>query len=197
MARTLIALALAVTLPVASVRAEPSAETVEVVAKQHFARGKQLAAAKDFAHAYDEFAAGYVASHRAPFLFNMAECMRVLGDAQRARDLYTRYLEASPDGDLAAAARARVTELGGAVPEPPAAAPPAPVIPPPTDVAAAHVEAAAPAPTAIVVDEPKPIWHRAPFWIGVGLAIAGGAVGAYFLVHHRDSCAPPGCVELQ
>ncbi|HEY3802170.1 MAG TPA: hypothetical protein VGL61_06155 [Kofleriaceae bacterium] len=179
---------------VAPVRAEPTVDSTEVVAKQHFSRGKQLAAAKDFSHAYDEFAAGYVVSHRAPFLFNMAECMRVLGDAPRARDLYTRYLAASPDGELAAAARARVTELGGLAPEP-APPPAAPVIPPPPDVAA-QVVAAQPAPPVIVRESSPPLWHRTPFWIGVGLAVAGAAVGAYFLTHHQTSCAPPGCVEL-
>ena len=195
-------------------RAEPLAQpapTDEVAAKQHYARGKQLVAAKDFARAYDEFSAGYAASHRAPFLFNMAECMRVVGNQARARELYTRYLEASPNGDLAAAARIHVTELGGVVPEPAPApappstppAPPAPVLPPPQDVAAHIVEPAAaawppPMPELVVAhDAPRPFWRRPPFWIGVGIAVAGAAVGTYLVLHHHDSCSPPGCVELQ
>ncbi len=193
-ARFWMALAAMIALLVAPLHAEP-ADSDEIVAKQHFARGKQLAAAKDFARAYDEFAAGYVVSHRAQFLFNMAECMRVLGDAPRARDLYTRYLAASPDGDLSVAARTHVTELGGAAPEPPPIAQPAPAIPPPTEVAAQHV-VAEPQPV-VAIDRTPPIWHRTPFWIGVGLALVGGAVGAYYLTRHHDSCTPPACVELQ
>jgi hypothetical protein len=197
-ARFWIALVAMFALLVAPLHADPSADSDEIVAKQHFVRGKQLAAAKDFSHAYDEFAAGYVVSHRAQFLFNMAECMRVLGDAPRARDLYTRYLAASPDGDLSAAARARVTELGGAAPEPTPIEQKAPIVPPPTDVAAQHV-VAEPQPAVAIDREPpsRPLWHRAPFWIGVGLALVGGAVGAYYLTRHHDSCMPPGCVDLQ
>jgi hypothetical protein len=191
-----IAIAAMIALLVAPLRAEPAADSDEIIAKQHFARGKQLAAAKDFAHAYDEFAAGFVVSHRAQFLFNMAECMRVLGDAPRARDLYTRYLTASPDGELATAARAHVAELGGVAPEPPPIAQPTPTIPPPSEVAARQ----ATEPPAVAIDrEPpsRPIWHRAPFWIGVGLVVAGGVIGAYALTRHHDTCTPPSCVELQ
>jgi hypothetical protein len=193
-ARAVIAI---VALLAAPLHADSARDSDEVVAKQHFTRGKQLAASRDFAHAYDEFAAGYVVSHRAQFLFNMAECMRVLGDAARARDLYSQYLAANPDGELATAARTHVTELGGVAPEP-QQPPAAPSIPAPAQAAEQHVAVTEPAPIAIARDEPShPILHSVPFWVGVGVVIVGGAVGAYVLFHHHDSCSPPACVDLQ
>ena len=148
-ARAIIGCALLVT---AAVRAEPTGESV---AKQHFARGKELAAQAQYREAIDEFRAGYAASPRPLFLFNMGECARSIGDEALARDSYTRYLAADPNGALAATARAHLAELAMPAPTtrppptPPTTTPPPSMTPPPTTPppAAAPHEPAAPAPT--------------------------------------------------
>jgi tetratricopeptide (TPR) repeat protein len=175
-----------------TVNAQPPSD--ESVARLHFERGKQLVNAKDFAHAYDEFAAGYELTHRAPFLFNMGECERALGDAARARELYVRYLTTSPDGDLAGAARARLSDLGG-VPPPRAPAETAPivVIPSPKIVAEQQPPAA---PPIAIERRPAPLWHRTSFWIVVGAALVGGSVAVYAATRHEDRCTPPTCVMI-
>ena len=188
-----IAIAVAVASPI---YADPMPADTDAMARQHFERGKQLASAKDFVHAYLEFAAGYELGHRAPFLFNMAECARVMGDAPRARELYTQYIAASPQGDLAVAARARVIELGGAVP---AASPPAPPA-----ISRDVARSIAPPPSAVVQGpvaiEPAspPLWHRASFWIGVGAVLVAGSAAIYIESRRGGStCTPPACVTVQ
>src|SRR5262245_64281687 len=100
---------LIVALALRAAHADPATDQL---AKQRYEHAKQLVAARQFAAAFDEFSAGYDLSNRPQFLFNMGECKRALGDAPAARQLYQRYLLASPHGDLADTARARLSELG-------------------------------------------------------------------------------------
>jgi len=109
-------------IAVLGVPATTRADDTDQVAKQSFERGRQLAGEAKWTQAFDAFSAGYDASHRSVFLFNMAECARALDDAPRARGLYQQYLTASPSGDLADTARARMA----AMPAPPPVTTPAP-----------------------------------------------------------------------
>ena len=70
------ALLLASVATVSAARADPAADRA---AREHNDRGKQLVDRRAFADAFDEFSAGYDASGRPQFLFNMAECQRALG----------------------------------------------------------------------------------------------------------------------
>ena len=176
----------------APLAAQPSANDE---ARRHFERGKQLTSAKDFAHAYDEFAAGYDLTQLPPFLFNMAECERVLHDAPRARELYQRYLAASPQGDLANAARSRLAELG-----PPPAAPPVVEMPPPVVIPSPKVVAEQlpppPSPPPFMVEHhtSTPLLRRTSFWIAAGATLVAGSVAIYVVTRHGDTCKPPSCV---
>jgi hypothetical protein len=90
--------------------ARPSANA-DSVGRAHFQRGQKLSANGQYAAAYREFAAGYAATRRPLFLFNMAEAARANGDAPRARDAYLEFLRADPKSALAATARTRLAEL--------------------------------------------------------------------------------------
>jgi hypothetical protein len=105
---------LAFAIAVLAVPATTFADDTDQAAKQSFERGRQLAGEAKWAQAFDAFSSGYDASHRSVFLFNMAECARALDDAPRARGLYQQYLAASPSGDLADTARARLAAMPGA-----------------------------------------------------------------------------------
>ncbi len=81
-------------------------------AKASFDRGNALFKQGQYIEARAEFSAGYELSHRALFLFNIAECSRKNGDDARARDYYTQYLKVEPTGEMAALARQRLVALG-------------------------------------------------------------------------------------
>ncbi|HET7502080.1 MAG TPA: hypothetical protein VFK02_13780 [Kofleriaceae bacterium] len=79
--------------------------------RAHFQRGQKLSASGDYAAAYREFAAGYAATGRPLFLFNMAEAARASGDTAKARESYLEFLRVDPTSALAATARTRLGEL--------------------------------------------------------------------------------------
>jgi hypothetical protein len=109
----------------------PSA-AADAIGRAHFQRGQRLSASGNYAAAYREFAAGYAATKRPLFLFNMGEAARASGDVARARDSYLEFLRVDPRSALAATARTRLAELDRAagVPsprtEPPSRPEPAP-----------------------------------------------------------------------
>jgi tetratricopeptide (TPR) repeat protein len=178
--------------------------TSDQLAKDHYARAKELVAKKQYAAAYDEFSVGYDLSDRPQFLFNMAECKRLLGDAPHARQLYQSYLQATPQGDLADLARTRLAELGPPPAPVVAPAPPPPPAPPPTVAPAPkavdlqlHAEPPPPAMPPLV-DHPAspPLWHRTSFWMGVGAAVVVGTAVIYAATR-GPSCTSPTCVDLR
>ncbi|HUJ63104.1 MAG TPA: tetratricopeptide repeat protein [Kofleriaceae bacterium] len=81
-------------------------------AKAHYERGQTLYAGGQFAEARAEFLAGFELSHKPTFLFNAAECARLLGNSDAARDGYQQYLKLDPDGKLAQLAIQRLYDLG-------------------------------------------------------------------------------------
>lgn len=84
----------------------------DAAGRAHFQRGQRLSASGQYAAAYREFAAGYAATKRPLFLFNMGEAARAGGDAAKACDAYLEFLRVDPKSALAATARTRLAELG-------------------------------------------------------------------------------------
>ncbi|HEY0989681.1 MAG TPA: tetratricopeptide repeat protein, partial [Kofleriaceae bacterium] len=83
----------------------------DAVGRVHFQRGQRLSASGNYAGAYREFAAGYAATKRPLFLFNMGEAARANGDVAKARESYLEFLRVDPNSALAATARTRLAEL--------------------------------------------------------------------------------------
>jgi hypothetical protein len=169
MRKLLMALAMLVAMFASSARADDT----DQIAKQSYERGRQLAGESKYTQAYDAFSAGYDASHRPVFLFNMAECARALDDAPRARNLYQQFLAVSPTGDLASTARTRLAALGATAAPPPATPTPTPIArtttpattPPPvthatTPTPATHMPT--PTPVARTTTPPPAPTHTAP-----------------------------------
>lgn len=102
--RALPALLVAFVLAAWPVEAQQLTSDV-AAAKQHSKAGTRLFQASRYREALAEFLAGYEA-HPAPgFLFNVAECYRNLGDAERATENFERYLNEAPDGVMVNAAK--------------------------------------------------------------------------------------------
>jgi len=116
--------------------AQPKDDARAAAAKAYFERGDAHFKAGRFLEARAEFSAGYELSRRPLFLFNMAECSRLNGDADIARETYERYLLAEPNGAQAGLARQRLAALnvkpaGPARPDPKAEPPKTTPTPPP------------------------------------------------------------------
>jgi tetratricopeptide (TPR) repeat protein len=178
--------------------ADPSADDV---ARTHFERGKQLAAAGKYADAYVQFASGYMATPRPAFLFNMAEAARGMGDAQKAREAYERFLAAEPTGAVADTARRRLAELGATPPAPasPPAAQPKP-LPSPSEAAAHHASQPAPAVTRSAESEPdgRPLWKKWPLWAAVGGAVVATVVIVSVAASGKsEPTCDAGCIDLR
>ncbi|HEY1816077.1 MAG TPA: hypothetical protein VGG74_27205 [Kofleriaceae bacterium] len=204
---------------VASSAYADSNDQLAQAAKAHYEQGQTLYTAGRFAEARAEFLAGFELSKKPAFLFNAAECARLLGDTRVARDGYSKYLDLDPNGRLAMLAMQRLAELGTSqAPAPePAPTPPAPTPAPasaptpaptviPSPAAAAATASTAPAPIAITrASSPEDDAHTAQLerYAGIGLAGTGAALvltGAIFGFHSSSlssqvsgACAS-GCV---
>jgi len=119
-------------------------------AKQHYLRGEAYFKSKNFSEAMDEYQKGYLEKPDPVFIFNIAQCQRLLGNGAAAVEFYQRYLKEAPDGPGRPVAEREIAELrppqpeGAPAPEPstPPVAPPGPIVPLPAadqPVAAAAV----------------------------------------------------------
>jgi tetratricopeptide (TPR) repeat protein len=68
-------------------------------ARQHFANGKEAFQGKRYRAAFEEFQAGYEIDPRPGFLLDMAHAARKMGELEKARALYHRFLLVAPAGD--------------------------------------------------------------------------------------------------
>ncbi len=206
----------ATTVALAQPATSPPSASQQAEARAQFERGKSLTTAGKYRDAYAAFEAGYRAAPLPAFLFNMGEAARQLGDLARARIAYARYLEADPAGPLAATARDRLTELGGAAPAAPEPGPaparpsPAPTqpttrpsssspprLPPPRIKAEPTATDSRPTTTVMTLPPPRratPLWQRWPVWAAVGGVVVAGAVVGY-VVTREEPCGS-GCVRL-
>jgi tetratricopeptide (TPR) repeat protein len=168
-----------------------------------------------FGEALADYQSAYEAKPLPGFLFNIAQCYRNMGNFERARFFFRRYLALDPR----APNRHRVDELiaemtkqleakqaetapAAALTPPPVAAPSlAAVEPGPADTSASVLP-----PSSLGMSEPlvtakatapaparRPLWRRWWFWTGVAAVVAGGAVAAFLLT--RPETRTPGSLQ--
>ena len=150
------------------------AEDDETEARFHFRAGEALFRVGKYNEAIREFQAGYGLAPRAPFLLNIAQAYRRLGDVQNAIDAYQKFL------DLAAADDPRRADVESVLAELRAgrAPPPAVEVAPLRAPAAQPIAPSPPPPVAIVAPtppSPKPRPRRT-------LAIALGTVAGLLVI---------------
>jgi len=195
-----------------SVDDEKQARNLYERAEKNFDVGK-------FADALADYQSAYEAKPLPGFLFNIAQCYRNMGNFERARFFFRRYLTLDPRApnrrrvdeliaemskQLDAQAAAVVPTPGTAPPpvEAPLTVPPSPTAapPPPAPSAPSVASSASAAPagasdtlslTATATPEKRhPAWKRWWFWTGVGAVVVGGAAAAFILT--RPETQTPG-----
>jgi len=185
-------------------------------ARAHFQQGDTYFKLDRYANALQEFEQAYLAKQDPSFLYNIAQCHRLMGNRVEAIRFYKRYLNDAPSApnrpvaekhirDLESALGAE--ELTGARPAPPPVvappvAPPAGnAVPPPRETAPPPVALTAPPPAprsdAVLTNPPAPspadehpFYTKWWFWTGVGGVVVGGLLIA--LLANRDPSCPSG-----
>jgi tetratricopeptide (TPR) repeat protein len=174
----------------------------ERAARAHFQRAEKAFNLGKFDDALRAYEAAYEAKALPAFLFNIAQCHRNLGNAERAVFFYERFLALEPAAPNRATVEELIAEQRRKL-EPPKPAEPAPAPSPPAPSAppAERVEPGAPAPpppASFAAPPPgdrgedaaaRPVYTRWWFW-GAAAAVAGGAVAAILLA--RRDPAPAG-----
>jgi tetratricopeptide repeat protein len=169
-----------------------------------------------FPEALADYQSAYEAKPLPGFLFNIAQCYRNVGNFERARFFFRRYLALEPHApnrhrvdeliaEMSRQLEAKQAEAAAAAPAtspPPVDAKPVVVTPPPLAPVPALVEpmsTSQAAPSAVLVTAPvarpahRPVWKRWWFWTGVAAVVAGGVVATYVLT--RPETRTPGSLD--
>lgn len=169
-----------------------------------------------FAEALAAYQAAYEAKPLPGFLFNIAQCYRNMGDYERARFFFRRYLTLDPRtpnrrrvetliDEMGRLLQQRADEEAARPPAPPVVEPspeastPAPIAPPPAPAPAIQ-EPASPAPTVVALappvepaPAPTPAWKRWWFWTGAAVLAAGASVTVFVLT--QPETRAPGTLD--
>ena len=186
-------------------------------AREHSRQGDAYYKLEKYTNAIGEYEQAYLSKPDPSFLFNIAQCHRLMGHDAEAVKFYRRFLNDAPPNspsravadkhirDLEDAAKATSAEPAAAAPVPVTPLPPAnpPTAPPPTGVGATTPVAleatnpTSPSTTTPVVenssppasDEHKAFYYRWWFWTAVGAVVASGIViGVVASSGHDPSC---------
>jgi tetratricopeptide (TPR) repeat protein len=124
-------------------------------AREHYLQADAFYKLDRYANALQEYEQAYLAKPDPSFLYNIAQCHRLMGDKAEAIKFYRRYLQDAPNAPNREVAEKHIKDLEAAL----AAAPVAPVAAPAAPVAAP----AAPAPVSAAAGSPAaPAWTPAP-----------------------------------
>lgn len=184
-------------------------------AREHSRQGDSYYKLEKYTNAIGEYEQAYLSKPDPSFLFNIAQCHRLMGHGAEAIKFYRRFLnDAPPTNPSRGVAEKHIRDLEEssktAVVEPPASPPvtplppatPAPVSPPPTGVGATTpvaLEATNPTSTATTTpivensapaasDDQKPFYYKWWFWTAVGAVVATGIVIGVVASRHDPSC---------
>jgi tetratricopeptide (TPR) repeat protein len=192
--------------------ASPGREATREKAREHFQQGQRLFKVSRYREALEQFKEAFVAFEDPVFLFNVAQCHRLLGENAEAVLFYRRYLEAAPAAPQRARVNKWIAELEATAPGPSRtglAPPPVTVSPPPASGAAAPVRlnqapAEAEPSSAITLTSPppgpapdRPIYKRWWFWAGVGAAAILGAVAIGAAAKNRPVTCGSGIARCE
>lgn len=167
-------------------------------ARAHFEAGRVQYNLGDYKAAVHEFAAGYRLLPRPEFLVNLGQAYRRLGELERAREMYERFMaDAPPDDHARPQVKLLIDEVNREIARRASAAPPQPQ----------QNTTLTPIPELENPTPPKPpnatnvSFVRRNWWIFPvgGVVLAGIAVGIYFATRPTPlncSTAEFGCLPV-
>ena len=193
-------------------------------ARAHSQEGDAYYKLEKYANAITEYEQAYLAKPDPSFLYNIAQCHRLMGQGPEAIKFYRRFLKDAPTAPNRGVAEKHIRDLEDAGPGtqsspgpsstetprlPPVAPAPVSVIPPtePPPTAAPGVNPLVPTSTPVSTtptveigttstpSESHPIYSRWWFWAGVGAVVVGGIVLVAATANHDPSC--PGGIPCQ
>ncbi|HZL16936.1 MAG TPA: hypothetical protein VFG23_04225, partial [Polyangia bacterium] len=115
--------------------ADPRTES----ARQHSAEGDAYYKLEKYGNAIGEYEQAYLAKSDPSFLYNIAQCHRLMGQNAEALNFYRRFLKDAPNAPNRAVAEKHIKDLedaSHATLEPPPVAAPPPEVPPAPEPAA-------------------------------------------------------------
>jgi tetratricopeptide (TPR) repeat protein len=188
--------------------ADPTAEK----ARAHFQQGDTYFKLERYANALQEFEQAYLAKQDPSFLYNIAQCHRLMGKRVEAIRFYKRYLNDAPAAANRPVAEKHIRDLesalgaeeltgahvapgpGAPAGEPSGMPPPGPTqAPPPVALAARPPPPPSDAmltspPPALSQSDDRPIYTKWWFWTAVGGVVVTGLIVALLL--NRDPSCP-------
>jgi len=187
--------------------ADPTAEK----ARAHFQQGDTYFKLEKYANALQEFEQAYLAKQDPSFLYNIAQCHRLMGNRAEAIRFYKRYLADAPTAANRPVAEKHIRDLESALgaeeltgahvapatgapgAEPSGMPPPLPTqAPPPVALDArppppSDAMLTSPPPTLSQSDD-RPIYTKWWFWTAVGGVVVTGLLVALWM--NRDPSCP-------
>lgn len=186
---TLLTLACALLASPAQGQPVQSAERM-ARARAAWLEGRQLFDQGRFSAAKASFARGYRLSSKGGFLFNMAECERLIGKKRGARRLYLKYLTNHPKGRHKERAlhKCQGLQAGPCHETKKAQRRSAPLTRglSPDDPSARQPLVRSPARTSSQRSSSTPFYKHWGFWAGVGAVVVAGSVTAIVLGTRSD-----------
>jgi tetratricopeptide (TPR) repeat protein len=189
-------------------------------ARAHSQEGDAYYKLEKYANAITEYEQAYLAKPDPSFLYNIAQCHRLMGQGPEAIKFYRRFLKDAPNAPNRGVAEKHIRDLEDAAPGTQSSSPgtsrilpvaPAPVsvIPPTEPPPAASpgfnplAPTSAPVSTTPTVEigttstppESHPIYSRWWFWAGVGAVVVGGIILIAATAKSDPSC--PGGFTCQ
>lgn len=174
-------------------------------AKAHYEQAAKFYDLGDFKEALGEFKAAFLAHDDPVYLFNIAQCFRMLGDHEKAAMEYRAYLRRSPNApnrvrveEFIAIAEKELQRKANTVSPTGTLKPTPTTAPEPAVVTAPASKPVEPAPSATPVaasnpdsDAPRPIYKRWYLWVPIGVVVvAAVVVGAIFATQSHDAPIP-------
>jgi len=179
-------------------------------AREHFKSGEAFFKLEKYKEALDEYEQGYMARSDASFLYNIAQCHRLMGNKTAALRFYRRFLDEATRVPNRPMVEQHIRDLEKALAAAPADPPPTTATNPPLP-APTPIDLSAPASSSSTSDaalvgtsttpsdanqttsSDEPLTKRWWFWPAVGVVALGAGIGTYLAVRGGSDC-PAGRV---
>ena len=171
----------------------PAEQAAAAQAREYFERGEAFFKLEKYKEALEQYEQGYLAKADASFLYNIAQCHRLMGDKPAALRFYKRFLNEATRVPNRPVVEQHIKELEASLANeaPMPAPPPEPLPTAPQPALAAPALVGSPAPASAGAQDRhgrQPISKNWWFWTIVGAVVIAGGVVAYVATRPSSNC---------